>query len=249
MYGALVKIKIKPGKRDQLLEFLRWDAAIAQAAEQPGTMRFDVWDVPGQPDAVYLYEAYENPEAFARHQANEPYKRFVNEIEPELFDERHNLFDFTNSLISNADVIWQNRSDSTSVSSKKTQSLNSEISKLSFGSFPPDADGLAHFNDYAELRRLAPDRNASVAHVHFPPGVRTDWHRHEGQQLLWFIEGEGEVAVRDGRSLSCRTGDIVRVSAGSSHWHGASAERYATHVAITIGETVWEDRPHIVSGI
>jgi quinol monooxygenase YgiN len=155
MYGVLVKIVTKPGKRDQLLEFLRWDAAVARAAE-PRTLRFDVWDVPDQPDAVYLYEAYENPDAFRCHRENEPYKRFVDEIEPQLFDKKHNLFDFTNSLISNTDVIWQSRSDHTSVSSKETQGLVTEISKLSFGSFPPDTDGLAHFNDYAELRRLAP---------------------------------------------------------------------------------------------
>jgi quercetin dioxygenase-like cupin family protein/quinol monooxygenase YgiN len=243
MYGMFLKLVAKQGKRDQLLEFLRWDAAVARAAE-PCTIRFDVWDVPNQPDAVYLYEAYTNPEAFARHKANEPYKRFIDVIEPQLLDEKHTLFDFTESLISNADPIWQIHSDHTSGPSKVTQSLNSEISKLSFGSFAPDADALAHFNDYAELRRLAPDRNASVTHVHFPPGVRTDWHRHKGQQLLWFIEGEGKVALRDGRSLSCRAGDIVRVNAGSSHWHGASAEHHATHIAITVGETVWEDRPH-----
>jgi hypothetical protein len=45
MYGKLVKITVKPGKRDQLLEFLRHDAAVAYDAE-PGTLRFDVWDVP-----------------------------------------------------------------------------------------------------------------------------------------------------------------------------------------------------------
>ncbi len=247
MYGILIKIFAKPGKMGQLLEFLRWDAAVARAAE-PGTMRFDVWGVPGQPDSIYLYEAYTDPDAFARHQANEPYKRFVDIIEPELIAEKRSLFDFTDdladSLISNADPVWQTHSVHTPISSKMTPGPNPEISKLSVSSFPPDADSLAHFNDYAELRRLAPDRNASVAHVHFPPGIRTDWHRHKGQQLLWFIEGEGEVSLRDGRPLTCRAGDIVRVNPGSSHWHGASAEHSAIHVAITIGETVWEERPY-----
>jgi quercetin dioxygenase-like cupin family protein/quinol monooxygenase YgiN len=241
MYGVLVKLVAKPGKRGQLLEFLRWDAAVAQAAESD-TMRFDVWDVPGDSDALYLYEAYTNAEAFARHQGNQPYIRFINEIEPELLEEKSNVFDFTDSVISNADLVWQT-GDHSSIPSTESRGLKLEMSKLSFGSFPPDPDVLAHFNDYAELRHLAPDRDASVAHVHFPPGVRTDWHRHEGQQLLWFIEGEGQVALRDGRSMSCRTGDIVRVNAGLSHWHGASAEHDATHIAITVGKTQWEGRP------
>ena|SRR6266536_1201142 len=98
-------------------------------------------------------------------------------------------------------------------------------------------------NDYAELRRLAPEANASVAHVHFPPGVCTDWHCHDGDQLLWFIDGEGEVALRNQTPLLCRAGDIVRVDAGSEHRHGASSEHYAVHIAITIGATEWEGRP------
>jgi autoinducer 2-degrading protein len=57
MYGALIKVVAKPGAKKELLEFLRWDAAVAQKAE-PGTLRFDLWGVPGNPDAFYLYEAY-----------------------------------------------------------------------------------------------------------------------------------------------------------------------------------------------
>ncbi|HEU4793586.1 MAG TPA: antibiotic biosynthesis monooxygenase [Nitrolancea sp.] len=228
MYGKLVKIVIKPGKRDQVIEFLWGDAALARAAE-PGTIRFDVWDVPDQPDALYLYEAYTDPEAFAIHRANEPYQRFVNKIDPELLDEQCVVFDWTNSLIPDSDSNPETNSD--------------DITRLSFGSFPPATDSAAHFNGYAELRRLAPSGNASVSHVHFPPGVRTDWHHHDGQQLLWFIEGEGRVAIRNGKTLSCRAGDLIRVDAGLSHWHGASAEHYATHIAITVGGTKWEGRP------
>jgi quinol monooxygenase YgiN len=104
MYGTLVKIVAKPGKWEQLLEFLRWDAAVA-TDEEPGTTRFDVWNVPDQPDAVYLYEAYVDQEAFARHQANEPYKRFVRVIMPELVAELNEVFGFTDSLISNSDRV------------------------------------------------------------------------------------------------------------------------------------------------
>ena len=41
MYGTLVKIVAKPAKKDQLIEFLRWDATVA-ADSEPGTVRFDV---------------------------------------------------------------------------------------------------------------------------------------------------------------------------------------------------------------
>ena len=102
MYGTLVKIVAKPGKMDQLIEFLQWDATLA-ATSEPGTVRFDVWPVPCQADAVYLYEAYVDQEAFACHQANEPYKTFVQRVKPELINEMQELFEFTDSLISNID--------------------------------------------------------------------------------------------------------------------------------------------------
>jgi len=42
MYGMLTKIVVKPGKRTELLEYLRRDVEVAKARE-PGTRRFDVW--------------------------------------------------------------------------------------------------------------------------------------------------------------------------------------------------------------
>ena len=245
MHGALVKIVAKPGKKRELLEFLRWDAAVAQAAE-PGTLRFDVWDVTGEPNAVYLYEAYADEEAFERHKANEPFKRYEKVIDPELLDksQEDRLVDFSESLISNTDVVLQTYAAQPLKESQATQGGNSGISKMSVGSFPLDAKSMTHFNDYAELRRLTLIDNARVAYVHFPPGVRTDWHRHGGQQLLYFVDGVGEVVLRGGRLLECLVGDIVRVDAGSMHWHGASAEHSTAHIAITVGETVWGTRPY-----
>ena len=61
MYGMLTRIVVKPGKRSELLEYLRWDAKVAKASE-PGTWRFDVWEA--EPGVVYLYEAYKDRAAF-----------------------------------------------------------------------------------------------------------------------------------------------------------------------------------------
>ena len=53
MYGTLMKIVVKPGKRSKLLDYLRWDAQVAKASE-PGTWRFDVWEVKKKKRGVYL---------------------------------------------------------------------------------------------------------------------------------------------------------------------------------------------------
>jgi hypothetical protein len=63
MYGMLTKIVVKPGKRSELLEYLRWDIEVAKESE-PGTWRFDVWEA--EPGVVYLYEAYKDRAASPR---------------------------------------------------------------------------------------------------------------------------------------------------------------------------------------
>ena len=99
MYGMLLKLTTKPGKRQELVDFLRWDAEVARAGE-PGTLRFDVWEVPHEPDAVYLYEAYVDDAAFLTHQGHEPYQKFRDDIEPRLIDDKHVLFEGTTSVVS-----------------------------------------------------------------------------------------------------------------------------------------------------
>jgi quinol monooxygenase YgiN len=79
----LIKITAHTGKKDELVEFLRWDADVAAAGE-PGTLRFDVYDVTDEPDEVYLCEAYANNEAAAAHREQPPFKRFVDHIVPNV---------------------------------------------------------------------------------------------------------------------------------------------------------------------
>lgn len=76
MYGGLARFVVKAGKREELLELLRWDARVARDGE-PGTLRLDVWEVEGEPGAVYLYEVYEDVEAFEIHVRSAPVKEFA----------------------------------------------------------------------------------------------------------------------------------------------------------------------------
>lgn len=85
MYGGMIKLVARAGRTTELLEFLRWDAEVARAQE-PGTLRFDVWQVPDEPDALYLYEAFVDEAAFEAHQKSEPFKKFVAEIVPNVIE-------------------------------------------------------------------------------------------------------------------------------------------------------------------
>jgi autoinducer 2-degrading protein len=102
VHGHLIRLDAKPGKRGELIDFLRWDADVARTTE-PGTLRFDVWAVPGEPDALYLYDAYVDQTAFDAHRANAPYVRFVDQIVPDLVVEITFLLRGTEALATNAD--------------------------------------------------------------------------------------------------------------------------------------------------
>jgi quercetin dioxygenase-like cupin family protein len=68
--------------------------------------------------------------------------------------------------------------------------------------------------------------------VHFTPGARTAWHRHPRGQSLWVTEGVGLVQRRGGSIEVIRAGDRVFIAPGEEHWHGASATRFMTHLAL-----------------
>lgn len=115
------------------------------------------------------------------------------------------------------------------------------IAKVDVNALEPDHDAEIRFTRHAEVRRLiAEDKSARVTHVRFSDGASTQWHHHHGVQMLWFLDGEGEVSTREGELLTCRPGDLVRIDANCSHRHGAVAGHTAVHLAITIGTTFWE---------
>ena len=101
MYGALMRIVVKPGMRSELLEFLRWDASVAKDRE-PGTCRFDVWEVEREPGVMYLYEGYQDVAAFDRHKQHDPYKKW-NEIVRNTMDDVTEVIPFVESVASNVD--------------------------------------------------------------------------------------------------------------------------------------------------
>jgi quercetin dioxygenase-like cupin family protein/quinol monooxygenase YgiN len=234
MYGTFFKAVAKPGKIDELVKFLQWDAAVADQTE-PDTLRFDVWPVSGEPDAVYVYEAYIDEKGFGKHKEHAPYQQFVSHIAPHVLEPnpRAQVMDWTRSIASNEDECLSPQAPA--------------IEPVVFDDFPIDHEAEEYFDGEAVLRRVTMRRNASVAHVHFSPGVRTHWHYHGGDQLLWFIEGTGTIEARNGMggpwSRIASPGDIVRIHSGVWHRHGASETGSATHIAITIGSTVWEERP------
>ena len=77
----------------------------------------------------------------------------------------------------------------------------------------------------------APARAVSLS-VTFEPGDRTAWHSHLLGQTLIVTAGCGRVQRWGGPIEEIRPGDVVWLSPGEKHWHGAAPTTAMTHTAI-----------------
>ena len=77
-----------------------------------------------------------------------------------------------------------------------------------------------------------PPARAIGIRITFEPGARTLWHSHPLGQALIVTEGCGWVQ-RWGHPIdTIRPGDVVRISPGEKHWHGATVTTAMSHIAI-----------------
>jgi (4S)-4-hydroxy-5-phosphonooxypentane-2,3-dione isomerase len=91
MFGILLKIEAKPGKHQELIDFLAWEAKVCRE-EEPGTLRFEFYQDPENANALYLYEAFRDHVAHEQHLQNEPLQRWSSGLEEELKAELIVLF-------------------------------------------------------------------------------------------------------------------------------------------------------------
>ena len=76
------------------------------------------------------------------------------------------------------------------------------------------------------------DSRVSASWVHFTPGARTAWHTHPNGQTIFVLEGVGHCQTRGGPVETIRPGDRVFFEPGEEHWHGATATRFMSHMAV-----------------
>jgi quinol monooxygenase YgiN len=74
---VVFRVDAWPGKRQELLDFLLWDKQKSEA-DEPGTLRFDVFEDPHIENRLYVIEAYTSDGAFQEHKQHEPYTRWTS---------------------------------------------------------------------------------------------------------------------------------------------------------------------------
>lgn len=72
----------------------------------------------------------------------------------------------------------------------------------------------------------------AAALVTFQPGARTAWHTHPAGQTIIIQTGLGWVQKEGGEIIEVKPGDIVFFEPDEKHWHGASATKAMSHIAV-----------------
>lgn len=99
-----------------------------------------------------------------------------------------------------------------------------------------------HLTGQGDLANRLDEQRATgmrVAVAAFRDGGRTLWHRHDGEQVLYVLTGRGWVQQDGGEALVIERGDVVYISPGERHWHGAQAGHDLEHLVVTAGDTEW----------
>jgi quercetin dioxygenase-like cupin family protein len=70
--------------------------------------------------------------------------------------------------------------------------------------------------------------------VRFTSGARTRPHRHTKDQLLYFIDGPGIVAVDGREDQRIEANEFVMLPAGVVHMHGATDDAPTSHISMMV---------------
>ncbi|MBM7642696.1 cupin domain-containing protein [Streptococcus loxodontisalivarius] len=89
---------------------------------------------------------------------------------------------------------------------------------------------------YLNMLVQAPDGHFSLGNVTFEPGCRNNWHAHtDGYQILLVTDGQGLYQEEGKPARLIKAGDVVVTEQNVKHWHGATANSWMAHIAITAG--------------
>lgn len=112
--------------------------------------------------------------------------------------------------------------------------------------FPIGEENVAYQDYFIGKSFLAPLVNdpanfdVNVSNVTFESGCRNDWHiHHDGYQILLVTGGEGWYQEWGQPAQRLKAGDVIAIKEGVKHWHGAIANSWFTHLAITKGSSEW----------
>lgn len=110
-------------------------------------------------------------------------------------------------------------------------------SQMVFPIGSPNQAFAAYFTGQSYLATLCTEP-VGIYNVTFTPGCRNNWHRHlaeqGGGQILLCLAGRGYYQAWEESPQELHPGDVVQISAGLKHWHGAAPDSWFSHLAIEV---------------
>ena len=76
----------------------------------------------------------------------------------------------------------------------------------------------------------------------FEPGARTNWHSHEGGQVILIEKGRARVQEAGGAVREMGPRESFVTAPGVKHWHGAMPSEPLTQVSLSFGPTNWMEK-------
>ena len=89
------------------------------------------------------------------------------------------------------------------------------------------------------------DGAPSLGVVTFEPCTRTDWHSHEGGQILLVTEGTGVLGFEGETPKLMLPGDVYYIEPNVKHFHSAADKSWFSHIALSVNpgtSTNWYDK-------
>lgn len=84
-----------------------------------------------------------------------------------------------------------------------------------------------------QLFRNLESLDSRIAIVHLPPGLVRDWNKHNTDQLVWVVDGEG-ILISETKETRLQKGTAVHIPKGVNHRHGATKENSLTQLSIIL---------------
>ncbi len=108
-----------------------------------------------------------------------------------------------------------------------------------FGQGEFNSEYAKYFTGKSYLKPLTdPKETVFIANVTFEPACRNNWHIHNaekgGGQILICVDGEGIYQEWGKPARHLKAGDVVTITAGVKHWHGAAENSWFSHLAVEV---------------
>lgn len=99
-------------------------------------------------------------------------------------------------------------------------------------------DGFAQYFSGRSFLAPVSKEQVGIFNVTFEPGCRNNWHIHHaksgGGQILICVAGRGYYQEWGKEPIEMLPGDVVNISIGVKHWHGAAPDSWFSHLAVEV---------------